>query len=959
MNFDIGSLVRARGREWVVLPETATEVDTLIVRPLGGTDDEITGICTALESVESARFSLPDPAEHLGNHLSCGLLRDAVRLGFRSGAGPFRSLARIAVEPRPYQLVPLLMALKQDPVRLLIADDVGVGKTVEALLIARELLDRGEVQRMAVLCPPHLAEQWQRAMKEQFHIDAALVLASTAARLEREAGARGGASLFDHYPYVVVSLDYIKQQRRFDTFVRACPELVIVDEAHTCTDGGGARSMAQQRHALLSKLVQADGSGKNRHLVLVTATPHSGNAENFRSLVALLDPSFDKMPEDLSGEPNRKHRERLAHYVVQRKRGDVTHYPVVAAGESADTPFPVREQADTTYRLGPDYTAFFKRIVVFCREQVLDPSVGKRRQRVRWWSALALLRSVGSSPAAAAATLRNRAQSDAAQTPEEADELGRRSVLDLDDESAEGEDVVHGAQEGDDTESEAAHALRTLADEAEALQGPAKDAKLKDSIKLIGDMVASGHAPIVFCRFIPTVSYLVEELRKKLKGVVVEGVTGDLPPEEREARIEDLSKNKKRVLVCTDCLSEGVNLQHQFDAVLHYDLSWNPTRHEQREGRVDRFGQPKKVVRVVTYYGADNPIDMLVRKKLIEKHKTILKQLGVYVPVPQDADRLVETLIRAVFFNEETAPKKKQPEQLMFDLEGIKVPEADQLDLQWDRAVEREKKRRALFAQHSIKTEEVAAEVAAARRALGGEADVQRFVLTACGALGGVVSSSGPPYDLDVRETPAALRDAIGEDAKLRVDFHGQSRDGVTVLGRTHPFVGGFAGYVLETALDGKATTPARRCGVVRTADVTKRSTVLLARARYHLVVQRPDGTQQPLLAEDVLVAAFEGSPEDPSWLDEGRVEKLLDAKPSVNVPHDLARTQLKRVLERFSAVEAHVNELVKQRGGALLDAHRRVRHVTKARFQTLRIEPHLPADVLGVFVYLPVGGAQ
>ena len=170
MSFDVGALVKVRGREWVVLPESSNDRDMLILRPLGGTEDEVTGIYLPIEPVEPARFELPNPATDMGNHLSCGLLRDAVRLGFRSGAGPFRSLARIAVEPRPYQLVPLLMALKLDPVRMLIADDVGIGKTVEACLVARELIDRAEVGGLAVLCPPHLAEQWQNALAEQFHI---------------------------------------------------------------------------------------------------------------------------------------------------------------------------------------------------------------------------------------------------------------------------------------------------------------------------------------------------------------------------------------------------------------------------------------------------------------------------------------------------------------------------------------------------------------------------------------------------------------------------------------------------------------------------------------------------------------------------------------------------------------------------------------------------------------------
>src|SRR4029077_14524847 len=120
-----------------------------------------------------------------GDFRSGRWLRDALRLGFRSSAGPFRSFARLGVEPRPYQLVPLLLAFKLDPVRLLIADDVGIGKTIEAGLIVRELIDRGEVRRFAVLCPPQIAEQWQGELASKFHLEAELVLPGTVTRLEK------------------------------------------------------------------------------------------------------------------------------------------------------------------------------------------------------------------------------------------------------------------------------------------------------------------------------------------------------------------------------------------------------------------------------------------------------------------------------------------------------------------------------------------------------------------------------------------------------------------------------------------------------------------------------------------------------------------------------------------------------------------------------------------------------
>jgi hypothetical protein len=197
-----------------------------------------------LEQVTQARFPAPSP-DDLGDAQAAGLLRTALRIGFRSSAGPFRSLASIAVEPRSYQLVPLLMAIRQQTVRLAICDDVGLGKTIESGLIAAELLAQGEAKGLAVLCSPALAEQWQAELRVKFGIDAELVLASTVPRLERALAY--GQSLFKKHRIVVVSADFIKSPRHRDDFVKHCPDLVIVDEAHTFVPTGGRGAKSAER----------------------------------------------------------------------------------------------------------------------------------------------------------------------------------------------------------------------------------------------------------------------------------------------------------------------------------------------------------------------------------------------------------------------------------------------------------------------------------------------------------------------------------------------------------------------------------------------------------------------------------------------------------------------------------------------------------------------------------------
>ncbi|MEY4179973.1 MAG: hypothetical protein RLY70_3547 [Planctomycetota bacterium] len=969
-----GTLVRARGREWVVLPESLEEL--LLVRPIGGLDEEIVGIMPAVEPVESATFPLPSRGD-LGDFQSGQLLREAARLSTRAAAGPFRCFARIAVEPRPYQLVPLMMALKLDPVRLLIADDVGIGKTVEAMLVARELLDRGEIQRLAVLCPPHLAEQWQRELSQKFHIDAEVVLSSTIQRLERNLPI--GVSVFDRHRFTVVSTDFIKSERRAADFEHRCPELVIVDEAHGCTLAGGVGRGRQQRFELLRRIA----ARPNRHIVLVTATPHSGNEGAFRSLLGILHEEFFELPTDIDRADREGLRRKLARHLVQRRRADIRHYL------ETDTTFPERLDKELTYAFSREYRELFDDIVKFVREFVTEGHSDRRRRRVRYWSALALLRCFSSSPAAAVATLRSRAAVDEA-ADSELEEVGRRSVLDQD----EADDVTAlDLSPGADAEQEADTHRRKLlafARRAEALAGDS-DAKLQGAIKEVKALLKANFQPIVFCRFVDTAEYVARHLRDALPDKVrVEAVTGLLPPSERESRIENLSKDGGQyVLVCTDCLSEGVNLQQAFNAILHYDLCWNPTRHEQREGRVDRFGQDKPEVRVVTYYGKDNPIDGVILDVLIRKHKSIKSDLGVTVAVPGSSEQIAETLFEGALFREQTGSGLRQ-QQLDFGPD-----DGDQqiksFHAEWENARDREKASRSRFAQHSLDKDAVAAELRHVRAAIGRGEDVARFVKTVFQSVGvpmeehvaaaassrssapstaqssaqSTTTSSAPSsaspasrlpgisFHLSVA-TPRALRQAIGRDESFQGRFDLPVKKGECYLGRTSPIVEGLAGWTLDQALDPAARDAApiaARCGLIATSSVATRTTLVVARFRFHLKVS--GAASETILCEEIVPLACVGPASQLTWLTAEESERLLASRPEQNLIPSRLEQQLQLLLGSLGSIQAALAPVAVERAALQLQAHERVREAVRTRGR-VAIEPVLPVDILGAYVLLP-----
>jgi hypothetical protein len=453
---------------------------------------------------------------------------------------------------------------------------------------------------------------------------------------------------------------------------------------------------------------------------------------------------------------------------------------------------------------------------------------------------------------------------------------------------------------------------------------------------------------------VDTAEYVARRLRESLSAKVrIEAVTGLLPPAEREARIARLvAEPGQYVLVCTDCLSEGINLQHLFNAVLHYDLAWNPTRHEQREGRVDRFGQEKPEVRVITYYGTDNPIDGVILDVLIRKHKSIKSDLGVTVAVPGSSEQIAEALFEGALFREQTST---HPQQLALHFIDNLEPKKQAIHAEWESARDREKASRSRFAQHTLSPEAVAAELQSVRAAIGSSEDVARFFAAALQAANVPVQAKGKAVTVHLgSQVSRALRQAIGRDDPFTGRFDLPLQEGEIYLGRTSPVIEGLASWALDQALDPVARDArpvASRCGFISTSAVRIRTTLLVARFRYHLQSRGADA--ETILCEEIVPLACTGPADAPQWLRPEEGEHLLAARSERTLIATAIDQQLGLLLPALPKLQQALAPVAAERAAVQLAAHERVREASRTRGR-VTIQPVFPADILGVYVLLP-----
>ena len=505
--------------------------------------------------------------------------------------------------------------------------------------------------------------------------------------------------------------------------------------------------------------------------------------------------------------------------------------------------------------------------------------------------------------------------------------------------------------------------LRSFSKRLEAFAGSEDDQKLYAASIVIEDWISNGFKPVVFCRYIETANYVGEHLApllaSKIPRLDLQVVTSEDPDEVRKQRIEGMAGDRPRILIATDCLSEGINLQEWFTAVLHYDLPWNPNRLEQREGRVDRFGQQAPEVRACLLYGSDNPIDGIVLDVLLRKVREIKRVTGINVPFPEDSQSIIDTITQSLLLNPDRRIQTRQTPQQGTLFDFIDFDEAavakDNITRKIDEAAEREKASRSIFAQNAIKAPEIEEDLRTVDESIGDPGAVRDFVTGALADLFGVqVTTETKGFGIVTGNLPPQIGGLLPEDQIVKISFDSPTPEGYLYLGRNHHFVEQLCQLVMANTV-AREGRRAARAAVIRTKQVEIKTTLMLFRCRN--VIEQGKGGHQ-IVAEEMLLWGWRGSPNDRERLSHEQARSLLsEARASSNLSAEARASFLENELGLLGQLSEAFKELAEEQSKRLVAAHERFSALMdKQRYQV--VYPVLPMDLMGMYILLPEGSA-
>jgi superfamily II DNA or RNA helicase len=567
-------------------------------------------LATLQVEAESGRLTLDgDPA---GFRLTAEATR--IRLAYTYDPQLAVSVARI--DPLPHQLEAVYhYMLRQPRLRFLLADDPGAGKTIMAGLLLKEFKLRGAVTRTLIVAPANLAPQWQREMAEKFDEPFDLV--------DRAALAARGSRAWEIGEQCVVSLDFAWRPDALESLARAPRwDLVVVDEAHKMAAYQRGSKLERTRRYRLGEIL----TDHTEHLLMLTATPHKGDPENFRLLLGLLDPDLFANAEILARAVQRQENPIF----LRRLKEDLKDFD----GRPLFPPRHVKtvgvELTDPEQRLYEEVTRYvadnFNRALAEDNHNVTFALIVLQRRLAS--SVRAIRRSLEHRRDRLAA-LRDLVRADpglleaarrGADSPEELSEDAPEMERWEAEERALRYTLVRNL---DELEAEIA-ILSDLAAQAQAVEDSGPERKLDELERVIQeiDLFRSGEKLLIFTEAKDTLDYLVEALTAW--GLSVTTIDGTMTPPERY-RAEQAFKAEKQVMVATEAAGEGINLQF-CHLMLNYDLPWNPTRLEQRMGRIYRYGRRYEVY--IYNLVATSTREGLVLHALLDKLERMREGLG-------------------------------------------------------------------------------------------------------------------------------------------------------------------------------------------------------------------------------------------------------------------------------------------------------------------------------------------
>lgn len=891
-----GSIISNRGRLWRV---DAQHDEVVIATPIDGSDAEQQRFYAPRERIELGSLE-PPSREAIGSLAAQDLLLRAYRLGMLHGTAPLMSLQRSRVIPKNYQLVPVVMALEmQERVRLLIADDVGLGKTIEAGLIITELMARNQASRILIVVPAALREQWREALDYFFHIPARIISSRHRREMERELPA--GTGPWEQFPVLIASIDYLKQPYVKNQMLEQAWDMVLFDEAHLAAkphETSASQSVSTARWELAQAIAH---SPRVRHLLLLTATPHNGYTDAFASLLSLLDEGIVSGP---SHEP-KIHRPSAVQHVCQRRRQDVEEW---FGEDAARNPFPRRDHEEIVIPPTGFEQNAIDAVEAYGNQIIASAERGSVQARtLANWTVLHLHKRALSSPESLRCSLRNRKKSLQQRLKEQlgselsiSEDEARANVLDADTgERLDDEEAARRTERASFGDPEATRKelklLETAIQSADKVT-PSRDSKLRELLRsVLLNRLAEDPKVIIFTRYVDTLTYLAEQIEKNKRYADVEVLTidGSLNERQRRQEFQKFESATKAILIATDAISEGINLQHAASQVIHYELPWNPNRLEQRNGRVDRFGQRKPVVYIRTLV-MDETLDASIMHVLVCKAAEIRQQYGFSPPYFGEETSILELLEQ---HNVAIGPKQlglfdaPQPKAAAPSNDPFSTERLDQI------------KHESFYGQTHIALPDVEKRLEETARTVGSPEEVESFVLSALRHFGCQVEKNDDgSYYIGITQPDLRIA-SIGSEVK-RATFDpvwGLDDPGVTVFDLGHPLVRRLTEVVKQSAF--KLSDRYGRTSYLITEAASEVTVVFHLLARYASV--GGDGAPAAILEELIPV----GMPVyGTGMLAPEEARSLLQADPA---PHTRTDSEVQETIADLYDLRPDVEEVL------------------------------------------------